>query len=143
MTALTLDAMLDLERQGWDALCAQTGGDFYGSLMTDSAVMVLVNGFVMDRAAVVASLNGATAWDSYELSDARAVPVGEESSALVYRATARRGEEEPFEALMTGVYTLVDGTPRCTRRPRLRAEPPLGAGPSSAGVRGDVQLSAV
>ena len=112
MTALTLDAMLDLERQGWDALCAQTGGDFYGALMADGGVMVLVNGFVMDREAVVASLNGAPAWDSYELSDARAVPVGEESAALVYRSTARRGEEEPFEALMTSVCALVDGAPR-------------------------------
>ena len=38
-----------IEHDGWDALCRGTGADFYGTLMTDDAVMVLVNGAVLDR----------------------------------------------------------------------------------------------
>lgn len=44
-----------LERAGWDALGAGTGGQFYGSLMTPDAVMVLAHGAVLDRDQVVAS----------------------------------------------------------------------------------------
>jgi len=77
MVDLTLDRLLDLERRGWDALCGSTGGAFYGALMTPSALMVLVDGSVLDRDAVVASLDGAPPWDSYELHDVRRVGLGD------------------------------------------------------------------
>lgn len=100
-----LDDLLALEREGWDALCGSTGGAFYGDLMSADAVMILVNGMVLDRDAVAASLDGAPPWDRYELSDARIIPIGAESAALVYRARAERDGEAPFDALMTSVYT--------------------------------------
>jgi len=112
MVAFTLDELLQLERTGWDALCAQRGGTFYGELMLDEAVMVLVNGAVMDRATIAASLDQAPPWSRYELSEPRLVEVGEDASALVYRATATRDGEEPFVALMTSVYRRLDGRPR-------------------------------
>lgn len=104
--------MVALEHQGWDALCGQTGGSFYGSLMTDDALMVLVNGLAMDKKAVVESLNQAPGWDSYEISDTRRVALGPQAAALVYRATAQRNDEAPFSALMTSVYVIVEGVPR-------------------------------
>ncbi|GAA1173526.1 hypothetical protein CGLAUT_04565 [Corynebacterium glaucum] len=112
MADLSLGALLELERSGWDALCESRGGAFYGELMLDDGLMILVNGFVLTRDAVVESLNGASAWASYELSDARVVPMGEDAAALVYRAEARREGEAPFEAIMTSVYHLVDGMAR-------------------------------
>ncbi|WP_460741257.1 nuclear transport factor 2 family protein [Mariniluteicoccus endophyticus] len=112
MDALDLDTLVALERRGWDALSDGTGGTYYGDLMTDDALMVLVNGIVMDRATVVASLDQAPTWDHYELTDPRRVDLGADAAALAYRATAQRGGEPPFEALMTSVYRLVDGTPR-------------------------------
>ncbi|AQQ14909.1 hypothetical protein CGLAU_04675 [Corynebacterium glaucum] len=112
MADLTLESLLELERMGWDALCESRGGAFYGELMLDDGLMVLVNGFVLTRDAVVESLNGAPAWASYELSDERLVPMGTNAAALVYRAVARRDGEEPFEAIMTSVYHHVDGKPR-------------------------------
>ncbi len=112
MDIMTLPALSTLERQGWDALCNQTGSSFYGSLMTEDAVMVLVNGFTMDRDTVVASLDQAPAWDSYTISDERIVRVGAEATALVYRATAQRAGEEPFEAIMTSVYVKSTDGPR-------------------------------
>jgi hypothetical protein len=55
--ALTRE-LLELERHGWEALREGTGADFYGSVMTDDGVMVLANGAVADRDAVVESLRG-------------------------------------------------------------------------------------
>ena len=112
MDTMTLPALSALEHQGWDALCNQTGSSFYGSLMTEDAVMVLVNGFTMDRDTVVASLDQAPGWDSYTISDERIVRVGAEAAALVYRATAQRAGEEPFEAVMTSVYVRSADGPR-------------------------------
>ena len=112
MADLSLGALLELERSGWDALCESRGGAFYGELMLDDGLMILVNGFVLTRDVVVESLNGAPAWDSYELSDERVVPMGEDAAALVYRAVAQRDREAPFEAIMTSVYHLVDGMAR-------------------------------
>ena len=100
-----LDVLLDLERLGWDSLCDGTGADFYGSLMTRDGVMVLSDGSILDRVAVVASLQKAPAWLEYELSDARVVDVGSEGAALVYTARAyREADGPPFLALMSSVY---------------------------------------
>lgn len=107
--ALNLDTLMAVERQGWDALCGGTGSDFYGDLMSADAMMVLVNGMVLDREAVVASLNEAPAWDEYDLTEARMIPLGDHAAALVYRATARRGSEPHFQALMASTYVLDDG----------------------------------
>lgn len=110
MDALKLESLLDMERRGWDSLTDRRGGDFYGRLMTPDAVMVLVNGMVLDRDGVVQSLNDSPPWSSYELSDERVVGVGAEAAALVYTASARRDDEpEAFVALMSSVYRVVDG----------------------------------
>lgn len=112
MTNLRHDVLVDLERQGWESLCEGTGGDFYGDLMTEDGVMILVNGVIMGRDAVVASLSDAPTWDSYEIRDPQVIPLGEDASALVYRAVATRGGGLPFEALMSSSYVLIDGRPR-------------------------------
>lgn len=100
-----LEELLRLERRGWDSLCAGTGADFYGSLMTDDGVMVLAHGFALDRAAVVASLDDAPPWSGYEISDARLVGTGPGGAALCYTGTAHRdGAASVFRALMSSVY---------------------------------------
>lgn len=113
MSELTLDELFALEHRGWDSLRDSTGGDFYGDLMTAEAVMILVNGMVLDRAMIAASLNDSPPWDSYTLSDPQLVPVGAGAAALVYRASAsREGQQAPFVALMTSTYCLDGGQPR-------------------------------
>lgn len=104
------DMLIDLERNGWTALCDGTGSDFYGSMMTDDALMVLANGQVMTRDNVVDALQDAPTWHSFTIDDPRAVWTGEDSVALVYRTTASRDDGSPdFEGLMTTVY-FFDGT---------------------------------
>lgn len=107
--ALSLDLLLALENQGWDSLCRSEGGTFYGRLMGPEAVMVLVNGMVLDRATITETLNDSPPWSSYEIDEPRLVPTGVDSAALVYTATAHRdGQDEPFVALMTSHYALAD-----------------------------------
>lgn len=115
MTGLERDTLLEVEHRGWRALCTGDGGRFYGELMTPDALVVLVNGMVLDRGSVAASLDDAPPWSAYRLEETRLVPTGTDAAALVYRATASRpGETEPFTALMSSHYRLVEGTPRLT-----------------------------
>ncbi|REE04034.1 nuclear transport factor 2 family protein [Citricoccus nitrophenolicus] len=115
MATLTLHDLLTLEHQGWDALCSGRGGTFYGALMTDDAVMVIVNGMVLDRETVASTLDHAPPWSEYHLDDPRLVPTGTDAAALVYTATASRtGDPDPFTALMSSHYRLLDGRIRMT-----------------------------
>ena len=97
-----LEELLTLERAGWDALCSSSGAGFYADLMTEDGVMVLAGGSVLDRAGVVASLDGAPSWEEYTIDAPRLVRVGDQA-ALVYTAEARR-EGVTFAALMSSVY---------------------------------------
>ena len=104
---------LKLEHKGWDSLTRSRGGDFYGQLMTPDALMVLVNGMVLDRDTIESSLNESPPWASYELAEERLVEIGGDAAAVVYQATASRdGQTEPFVALMSSVYQVIDDEPR-------------------------------
>ncbi|WP_164233348.1 DUF4440 domain-containing protein [Microbacterium hydrocarbonoxydans] len=112
MSELEREELIELERRGWDALCESRGGVFYRDLMSPDAVMVLVDGSVLGREEIAASLDGVPRWTSYEIAEAGRIPVDDRSSALVYRARAFRDGQAPFEALMTSVYTVVGGRVR-------------------------------
>lgn len=99
-----LDELLELEHAGWVALCNGTAHEFYGDLMTEDALMVLANGMVMERDAVVTALEGSPPWSAYEIVDPRVLELGEDVSALVYTATAHRPEGGPFIGAMASVY---------------------------------------
>ena len=102
--------LLDLERHGWDSLCNSTGAQFYGDLMTDDGIMVLANGEVMDRDAVVGSLEHAPPWQSYDIEDVRLVDAGAETAAIVYVGTGYRDGDQPaFVGIMSSVYVRQDG----------------------------------
>ncbi|RSZ65551.1 nuclear transport factor 2 family protein [Corynebacterium hylobatis] len=112
MDDLTLENLMDLERQGWEALSSATGWDFYGRLMTAEGVMLLVNGMVLDRTTIAATLNESPAWASFEITPEKLVPVGTHAATLVYRAVVERPGQPPFEALMASTYVLLDGVVR-------------------------------
>jgi hypothetical protein len=80
-----------------------------------SEAMVLSHGFVLDRDAVIASLDDAPPWRNYEISGDRLIEVSEDTAILVYTGRASRGEGAPaFHALMSSVYTRRDGQWRLT-----------------------------
>ncbi len=99
-----LEELLELEHAGWMSLCEGTGSDFYGSIMTEEAKMVLANGMVMSRSEVVDALSDAPPWGSYAIDEPTTVPVGAEGVALVYLGTGRRDGSEDFTGVMTSVY---------------------------------------
>jgi len=102
------NTLVEIERLGWDSLCHSTGDTFYGSLMTDDALMVLANGMVLDRHGVVEALSESPPWRRYEISDVRVVRTGADGAALVYIGTAYRDEDEPpFVGAMSSVYVRV------------------------------------
>ena len=102
--------LLALERRGWDALWEGTGAAFYDEVMTGDGAMVLANGAVMDRDAVVAALGASPPWHHYDLADVRVVAAGDDAAALVYTGRAWRDEDgEPFTGAMTSLYVR-DGT---------------------------------
>jgi uncharacterized protein (TIGR02246 family) len=106
----TKSVLLDLERHGWESLCNSTGAQFYGDLMTDDGIMVLANGAVMDRDAVVASLEHAPPWESYDIEDVRLVDAGADAAAIVYVGTGYRDGDQPaFVGIMSSVYVRQDG----------------------------------
>lgn len=110
MSDFTLDELLAVENAGWRSLCDSKGGTFYGQLMTAEAVFILVNGMAMTRGDIAGSLDGAPGWDSYEITDARLIPLGNDTAALIYRAKSSRADlPEPFAALMSSVYRRIDG----------------------------------
>jgi hypothetical protein len=109
MTTVT-DELLALEREAWDAL--STDGDtataFYDRVLADDVLMLLPGDMVIDdRATVVSSMSGA-AWQSYELTDERVVPLGEDSAVVGYRGTATR-DDTPYTALFNSTYVREDG----------------------------------
>jgi hypothetical protein len=100
-----LDELLKIEHGGWQALSNATGDKFYGSIMTDDALMVLADGSVMDRDAVVNALDQAPPWARYEIAEPRVVAVDDDTAALVYLGTGYRdGADEPFVGAMSSVY---------------------------------------
>lgn len=107
---MAIAEILALEHRGWQSLCRGDGAEFYGRLMTADAVMVLAHGLVLDREAVVASLDDAPAWQRYEISEERYIELDEHDVILVYTGRASRDDgETSFHALMTSVYTYRDG----------------------------------
>jgi hypothetical protein len=101
--------LLELEHRGWASLSDGSGAEFYGSLMTDDGVMVLANGAVADREAVVGSLRDSPPWQRFEIEGARAIRAGADAAVLVYEARAWRDESgEPFAGAMTSTYVRTD-----------------------------------
>ncbi len=118
------ETLLEIERRGWDSLCSGTGGTFYGELMTADAVMVLANGAIMDREAVIESLEHAPPWRTYSIDDVRLIRTGSDGAILVYSGTAFREADEPaFVGIMSSVYQGVDGGWRLALYQQTRIPP--------------------
>jgi hypothetical protein len=103
--------LIQWERDAWKALSTSgdAAADFYERVLHDDVLMLLPGGLVIDdRAAVIDSMRGAP-WDSYELSDERVVPLGDDSAIVAYRATANRGGTD-YTALFASTYVRVDGS---------------------------------
>lgn len=110
MKKLSLETLLELEKNGWDSLTKSEGGNFYGEIMTEGALMILVNGMILDYEMITSGLNDSEPWDSYEITQPRLLKISESTATLIYSANAsRKNDAEPFHAIMASTYTLVEG----------------------------------
>lgn len=102
------DELVQLEHDGWRSLCNSTGGEFYGSNMTDQARMVLADGSIMSRSDVVDALEHAPPWASYTITDPALTVLDEDVRALVYTGTGHRHEGDDFTGIMTSIYVRTE-----------------------------------
>jgi hypothetical protein len=101
--------LLALEERGWQALAAARGPAFYDEVCTEDAVMVFPGGMVLDRDDAIEGLRQAPPWSTYDLADMRVLPLDDAAAVVVYRATAQRDGDRPYEAAMTSTYVRRGG----------------------------------
>jgi hypothetical protein len=95
MTVITDDLparLLHEAHEGWRAILAGRGGDYYQRTMTQDALLILP-GAVVSRDEVCAAFRAAEPLDRYELHDPAVIRLGEHAGVLVYRSLAWRGDE--------------------------------------------------
>lgn len=95
--------ILDLEEEGWRALSSGQGAQFYESMLTEDALLV-VPGMVVDRATFLEAVQHEKPWSRYEIEDPRLVQLTADSAALVYRVTAQREGQPAYVALISTTY---------------------------------------
>lgn len=103
--------LLDLEREGWDALSTEDGaGPWYAARLAPQVLLLLPGGMVIDdRQAVIDSMTGPP-WTSYHLKDERVLGLGPDAAVVAYRGVATRpGLEQPYEALFNSTWVRIDG----------------------------------
>jgi hypothetical protein len=106
----TMDDLLALERAGWDALStgSEAAASFYDEVLAKQVLMVLPGGMVLDdRDQVIESMRGAP-WDGYDLSEEQVHELAADCAVVVYRASARRGDNE-YRAVFNSTYVREDG----------------------------------
>ncbi len=104
------DVLVGLEHEGWEALAAGRGGDYYREHLTEDALMAFSFG-VLSRAATLAAIEAAPPWESFQIEDAQVVELAADSGVVVYRVMARRaGDAQPYRAIVSRTFVRRDGT---------------------------------
>ena len=103
-----LMSLIDVEREGWEALSSGRGAAYYREHLTDDALMAFSFG-VMTRDAAIEAMESAPPWESYEMKDARVVELTEDSGVVVYAVEARRAGQEPYSAVVSSTFVRRDG----------------------------------
>lgn len=103
----TSDELIALERRGWEALATsgEAAADFYRQVLDDDIAMVFPGGMsIFDRDTVVESMGGEP-WSSFDLSDVHVLMPVADVGIITYRSTSQRGDQPPYVALITSLYT--------------------------------------
>lgn|SRR5437763_14744921 len=79
--------LLALEREGWEALVAGSGGAYYREHLAANAAMAFPLG-VLGRAEAIAAIESAPPWERFEIRDPHVVELGDNSGVVVYRDRA-------------------------------------------------------
>lgn len=77
-------------------------GETYGRHLREDAV-VIVPGESLDREGTIAAIDRAGGWDAFEITDQRAVQLGEDAALLTYRFGGARGDFH-YAATLSSAY---------------------------------------
>lgn len=103
-----LGHLVDLERQGWEALSSGRGGGYYREHLTQDALMAFAFG-VVGRDDAIEAIESAPPWASYEIRDPRVIPLTPDSGVVVYGVTAQRTGQSPYTATISSTFVRRDG----------------------------------
>ncbi len=92
--------LVEMERSFWDA--AGDGGYYERNMASDGRCLLPTG--ILDRDATVAAIAESEPWADYELEDLVVHEIGLEGAVVGYRATASRGDDEPYRALVSTTY---------------------------------------
>ena len=98
--------LIELEEQGWRALSTEgdAGKKFYASVLREDAVMLFPGGMrITGRERILESL-GTQPWESFQIENPAAIPLGANVATLVYTVKAQRKGSEPYVALISSTY---------------------------------------
>ncbi len=97
------ETLLALEEEGWQALSAAGGADYYRERFLDRGLMVFPFG-VIDKARTLEAIASAPPWATFRIEEPRVVALTTTSAALLYRVTAQRAGGPLYAAFITSVY---------------------------------------
>lgn len=100
--------LVELEREGWEALAAGRGAEYYREHLADNALMAFPFG-VMSRDAAIDAMAAAPPWSTFSIDDAQVVALTDDSGVVVYRATAQRAGQQPYSAVISSTFVRRDG----------------------------------
>ncbi|MDH6235271.1 hypothetical protein [Cryobacterium sp. CG_9.6] len=109
MTAITDDLparLLHEEHEGWQAIIAGQGADYFQRTMTQDALLVVPGGVISRN-----ELSGGFALldcDGYQLHEPAVIRLGNHGGIVVSRAVVRRGEETT-QFFVSTTYVFHDG----------------------------------
>lgn len=80
---------------------------YFGEHMAGDAVMVFPEPTgILDEAAIIETLEDASAWSEVRIEDVDLVHLRETGAVLAYRAEARRDDGDPYSVYAASVYVL-------------------------------------
>ncbi|MFC3205094.1 nuclear transport factor 2 family protein [Aquamicrobium soli] len=92
-----------LEKRFW-----LEGAPVYETHLHENALMIFPEAGILDRAAVIESLQAAPRWESVEMSEQRTIRGGA-FTVLAYASEARRRGDPPYRAFCCSSYIRTDG----------------------------------
>lgn len=106
-----MQELIELEEEGWRALSSEgnAGKKHYESVLHDDAVMLFPGGMRIEgKGQILASL-AAQPWQRYQIEAPKVITLSEDAALLIYRVTAQREGQDPYEALISSAYVRSSG----------------------------------
>ncbi len=105
LTEMLAASPLELERSGWRALSAdaRAARAWYDGVLDAAVLMLLPGGLVIDSRDGALDAMGGPPWSAHRLSEERVLTLDERTRIVVYRAAARRGDDD-YVALCSSTY---------------------------------------